>query len=221
MIRISDIISKVISQNALLSFGIAHRLLNLSQVAKFIKPMIEAHTQKEIRDSAILMNLSRYQRHVGKWMQPKEKDFVIENITVQSDLCTMTFFKTKEIHTNINAVYNEIQKRKGFCTITEGVGEITIIFDNCFSELITKKIKEEPRHKYTKATSVGVKFSEKYLETPGLLYVILQQIVLQNINIIELSSTATEFMIYIDQKDTRIAFDTLYNRFSKKPETTT
>lgn len=128
----------------------------------------------------------------------------------------MTFFKNRETHASINALYNEVQKHRGFFTITEGAGEITIIFDNCFSALIDKKITEKPHYKNTTVASIGVKFSEKYLETPGLLYLILQQIVLQQINIIELSSTATEFMIYIDQKETRIAFDTLYNRFFQK-----
>jgi hypothetical protein len=64
--------------------------------------------------------------------------------------------------------------------------------------------------------SVGVKFHEKFIEVPGLLYMILQVVTMQHINIVELASTATEFIIYIDQKDIYLAFDAILSKFGKQ-----
>jgi len=72
-----------------------------------------------------------------------------------------------------------------------------------------------PKFKSPNISGVSIKFNEKYSEIPGLLYYIIQQITLQNINIIEISSTFTELIIYVEKKDTRLAFDTIYNRFMK------
>jgi aspartokinase len=63
--------------------------------------------------------------------------------------------------------------------------------------------------------SVGVKFHEKFIEVPGLLYMILQVVTMQHINIVELASTATEVIIYIDQKDIYLAFDAILSKFGK------
>jgi aspartokinase len=42
---------------------------------------------------------------------------------------------------------------------------------------------------------------------------VLQQVAVQGINVVEIASTATELILYLDQKDVRLAFDTLYQRF--------
>ena len=47
------------------------------------------------------------------------------------------------------------------------------------------------------------------------LYYILQQTTLQNINIIEISSTFTEIVLYVEEQDTKLTFDTVYESFSK------
>ncbi|MCP4606727.1 MAG: hypothetical protein GY847_40500, partial [Proteobacteria bacterium] len=45
---------------------------------------------------------------------------------------------------------------------------------------------------------------------------LIQQVALQNINVIEVASTATEFNVYVRSKDVRLAFDSIYQRFSKR-----
>ena len=60
------------------------------------------------------------------------------------------------------------------------------------------------------------KFSKRYLQTPGLLYRILHQVTMQNINLIEVASTATEFSIFINQADVELAFDSIYRAFIRR-----
>ncbi len=42
---------------------------------------------------------------------------------------------------------------------------------------------------------------------------LLQRVALQNVNLIEISSTYTEIVFYVAEKDTRIVFDTLFHSF--------
>jgi len=41
----------------------------------------------------------------------------------------------------------------------------------------------------------------------------LQRVALQNVNLIEISSTYTEIVFFIAEEDTRIVFDTLFQSF--------
>ncbi|MDD4289690.1 MAG: hypothetical protein PHH83_00235 [Patescibacteria group bacterium] len=211
MLKIKDSIKDLIENNSFFQFGIYYKLLNLTRVAKFTKPHIQARTKKGVTENAILMCLSRIQGETKRKI--KDSDFKIENLTIHSNLCTMTFYKTKLIHEKINKIYSKIMLNGNFMTISEGTNETTIIFEDKFLTDIKKSTNEKPKYIKEKISSLCIKFNSKYLSTPGLLYLILQQIALQNINIIELSSTETEIILYLETKDIKNAFDTIYNKF--------
>lgn len=216
MIKISDAIKDIVHNNDPLLFGFYHHLLNLSQVARFIHPLVEARTQKSVQVSAILMNLSRLQQTLAQHKLPTQQKFYIDKINIHTELCSFTLVKTSQSHRELNRMYSEIQKRDGFMTITEGISEITAIVENENVGLASKWITESIRLVNQDIASVGVKFHEKFIEVPGLLYMILQMVSMQHINIVELASTATEFIIYVNQKDIYLVFDAILSKFGKQ-----
>jgi hypothetical protein len=62
MRKISDALEAIVEGNPALAFGLHHRLLNLTKLARFLRPSVEAQTRKGVSDSAVLMSLSRLQR---------------------------------------------------------------------------------------------------------------------------------------------------------------
>ncbi len=215
MIKISDAIKEIISENSFLEFGICNKLLNLTQLAKFIKPLLEVKTKKEIQTSAIVMNLSRLQKKYSEEINVDEDLFQIDNISVFSNLVTLTFTKTPETHKQINKAYEKIFS-KGYCSFSESMGEITIIFEQNFYSKIISIISEKPKYENQNVSAIGVKFSEELFHNIGLLNILMQKLTLQGINLIEITSTFTEFIFYIEEKDLSKAFDTLHHCFMKK-----
>jgi len=69
-------------------------------------------------------------------------------------------------------------------------------------------------------TGIGIKFGRRYIDQSGLLYHILQQVALQHINVMDVSSTATEFVVYVKDDDAQLAFGSIYQRFfaPKRPQ---
>ena len=59
MIKISDAVREILDGSTFLQFGLHHKLINLSQLARFLHPLVEARTKKEVQRSAIHMALSR------------------------------------------------------------------------------------------------------------------------------------------------------------------
>lgn len=216
MIKLADVVKEIVDKNPLLKFGISYRFLNLSRLAKFIHPQVEVRAKKEVRPSAITMTLSRLQRIYSK-ISPKISSVVLENITVHVNLCTFTFFKSPHIHKKINRLYEAVLKKHGYMTVTEGVNEITVIVGEPSYDLVKSGIDERPKNTKRNLAALGVKFPERYNSAPGLLYLILQQLTLQHINIVEITSTYTELFLYVDKKDVHVAFDTLMAAFSGGP----
>jgi len=95
-------------------------------------------------------------------------------------------------------------------TLNRGAQELTLIVDNELSEQIQEKIRTKPKNVTAPVAAISIYFDEKYAEIPGFLYYVIQQITLQGINIVEATSTYTELIVFVAQKDARLAFDTLY-----------
>ena len=216
MRRVSDAINSIIAGNALLQMGLSHRLFNLTQLAKHIQPQVEAWTKKELQSSAILMQLSRLQRKFEDQGPFDDLEIYIDNLIIRSELVTLTYLKTKEIHRSINSLHNKIETKGGYLTLSQGINEVTLIFEKEHLELARSFIAQKPIYRHENIASIGVKLTKRYLETPGFFYLMFQQLYFQNINIIEIASTATELIFYVEQDDVRLAFDTLYNRFAKR-----
>jgi len=212
MLNISDSIKKIINENPTLLWGVSNKLFNLSQLSRFIKPLVESRTKKPVQPSAILMNLSRAQRQINK-TAPNPGQFKIEDITINSNLIILTFEKSKLAKRKINQIYNAIEEKNNYFCITEGANEITIIIDAKLKDLL-KGV--QSKKQYANISAVGLRFSEKYGEIPGLFYAVTQQLALQNINIVELCSTYTELIVYVAQNDTRLVFDTIFDQFSER-----
>ncbi|MFC1810657.1 hypothetical protein ACFLZH_04105 [Patescibacteria group bacterium] len=212
MINISNSLKEIIQSNPYLQFGFAHRLLNLTQLAKFIKPIVECRTKKEIKTTALVMNLSRLQKVYTKIM-PQTKDFILDSINISSNLLTVTYNKTESNQKNTSKLHELIKKKNGYINITESNKEITLVTEGRYFDLIDKTIDEKPKYINKGVSAISVSFNEKYYDYPGILYVLFQQLTLQGINVIELSSTFTEVILYVEEKDVKLAFDTLFYRF--------
>ncbi len=215
MINLSNALQDLIDKDAFLCFGLQHKLLNLSQTAKFLVSILETRTKKEVTISSILMNLSRLQRvYIKKSTQIES--IKIKNLTIHSNISSVTFFRDADINTKISQIYKEVQSKNGYMTINQGMNEVTILIEESMYLIVKKYIQNEPKFYKEKLAALGIQFDEKYINIPGLIYFLVQQISLQNINISEVTSTYTEIVFYVDQQNIRLAFDTIYNRFLQK-----
>lgn len=215
MIKISDSVIELVDGNAFLRFGLYHRLLNLAQVARFIRPIIESQTRKPVRISAISMALSRLQNELSEEPEPVVR-FLLDRINLHAGLCILSFPKVDAIHKSLQTVYSRLNRDGSYITLTEGTAEITIIFDRRHLSFVLELVTLEPAGRHDHISGLGVRFDKRYEETPGLIYEILQQLAIQRINLIEIASTRTELNIYLDESDVRRAFDSLYAKFVER-----
>jgi hypothetical protein len=215
MIRIADVVDDLVRKMPLLQTGLQHRLFNLTQLARFIRPHVQVRARKEMKESALVMALSRLQRRMSKTdLEPGR--YRIKNITVHTGLATATYTKTRDTHRAVHSFVSQVEKRHGYITLSEGHTEITVIYQTAYEPLLAKTITQRPIFTHTNLASLSISFDEQYTKMPGFIYIILQQMILQHINIIEISSTYTELVLLIDDRETKVGFDTLYALFGSE-----
>lgn len=211
MRKIADAITEIVRENDLLQFGLSEGLLNLSQTARFLQPLVAARTKKDVQVSAITMALSR----LGKRQKRthRTEHFEIESLNVQGDLVALTFEKTAQVHRQASTLYTRLQKADAYITLTQGRTEITIILDRRFEPDARAITGGQIVYRAKHVAAISVKFNRRYVDQPGFLFALLQSVAVQNLNIVEIASSATEFILYMDASDTELAFETLYRRF--------
>ena len=216
MPTISDAVRDVVEGSPLLQVGLHHRLLNLSQVARFIRPLVEARARKPAKPSAILMGLSRLQRAAEADAPPEEEPFYLDRLSVHAGLCALTLTKTSEAHEEVGRLMQRVREEGGYFTVTEGSAEITAILEARHLPFLADVRAAAPKGVQRQLAGLGVQFRAPYVEKPGLLYRLLQRLALQRINVVEVASTMTEFTIYLHEDDLLLAFDSVYGRFSRE-----
>ena len=210
--KTSDAIEQIVYGNPLLQFGLCHRLYNLSEMAKFIRPIVEVRLEKSIQSTALVMALSRLQKKLQQDL-PVSQNFEIDNLSIQTSLATRTYEKTRKNHENINLAYNAVQKQGQYFVYSESTSEITVFFHQKFIPVVDNIVVESPKYRNDEVTSVQVKFDEQFFHEPGLMYLIMQKIMLQKVNIIDISSTFTELIFFIEKDDLQLIFDTIRSCF--------
>ena len=209
VLRISSALQNIIDSSSEFQFGFHNQLFNLTRLAEFIRPMVEARTKKTVQHNSLVMALSRLNRRRVSRARKLPRKFVVQSISVLSGLTVMTFARTPENHRAAERIYSRLRKAEAFCTMTEGSNEITFIFPRSFRGAVQPLLVNRPTFSRNDVAALCVRFHPKYLDVPGLLHTILQQITLQGINIIEIASTTTELTLYIREDDLRTGFDTL------------
>ncbi|MBI3618645.1 hypothetical protein HY213_01255 [Candidatus Peregrinibacteria bacterium] len=215
MLTLSAIVPEIVGSHPFLQYGVQHRIFNLSQLAKHIRPLVELRAKKHVTESAIVMALSRHQRRASK-VGMRQEEFHIEKLTVHTGLCTFSYTKTDDLPRKVHQLHTAVLRKSGYITLSEGTREITVIVDAAYAPLVRTLVGPHPKYFHARIAAVGVHFSARYVDVPGPLCIILQQIWLQHINVREVASTLTEFVLYIDEANTKLAFDTLYQLFGQK-----
>lgn len=215
MRTISDAVAHVVEANPWLRAGLALRLMNLSQVSRYILPAVAARTQKEVRPTAIAMALSRLQPQLGQ-VEGGVFPALAERITVQRGLAVLTFANTRRCQEALPRLQERVREEHGFLTITEGVREITLIAAAAGRNLVLDTLPERPEREVPGVSGLSIALTDENLRTPGVLYRLLQPLALQGVNVVEVASTTREFHVYIDEDDVMLALDSLYATFGRR-----
>lgn len=211
MITVPQVTKEIIAKTPFLEEGIEKGIINLSSLARLIKPDIEKKLMKNVSESSILMALKRQAPEIKskKYTESHKKFF--GDITVRSNLIERTYKKTDTELENVKKLINELPKEI-FISWTQGVYEMTIIASKTVEKHIDHVFsKENLKFSMNNLAAVSIKMPNENIKLPGVYYLAMKSLAWENINIIEAISTSTELTIVVTNEDVESAFVILKN----------
>ncbi len=200
MMLISDSVKEIVLEDGLAVEAIQKGLLNFSAYAKQIHKIVEEKTKKPVALGSIVVALTRLINTIKTQpaLYPKVE---IIGLSVTSALSEVTYEKTQQNITKLTTLSNSVLNTKEFFTVTEVLHEITIICSNNAKDIVINYFKQKPKVIINDLVAVSVQFSPDYLETPNIIYSLVNALATKHINIIEVVSTYTELSFIVRKRD--------------------
>ena len=213
MRTIQEAVTAIINKTPFIEEALYDKLINVSSLARIIKPEVENMLKKEIKDGAIMMAINRLspssvlktRRNIKK-IALSSGDFIM-----RSDLCDYTFKNTPTLVKRISKLLNEIgQDNDNFLTISQGVFETNIVVSNKLKTRVDEIFKDEiTLWSITNLASITIKLPKSNIEQSGIYYFILKQLAWADISVQEVISTTHEITIVVKETDIKQAFSIL------------
>ena len=213
MRTIQEAVTAIINKTPFIEEALYDKLINVSSLARIIKPEVENMLKKETKDGAIMMAINRLspssvlktRRNIKK-IALSSGDFIM-----RSDLCDYTFKNTPTLVKKISKLLNEIGKDSdNFLTISQGVFETNIVVSNRLKTRVDEIFKDEiTLWSITNLASITIKLPKSNIEQSGIYYFILKQLAWADISVQEVISTTHEITIVVKETDIKEAFSIL------------
>jgi hypothetical protein len=214
MITVAQVVEEIIRKSPFLESALAEEIINLSSLARKIKPQIEEALMKNVQEGAIIMALKRFDKRT-KDVESNVKEVMkkISDLSVRSKLIEFTFLNSSTLIMKIEKVLELIKNNKDhYLTISQGIFETTIIVNADLENEIVRVFKNEKMiAKLDRLSSITVKLPPENVEVTGIYYTLLKALAWENINLVDAVSTTNEVTIVFKERDIDRAFSVLKN----------
>lgn len=214
MASVQAALEQQILENSFLQFGLGNGLFNLSQLARFLKVDLQSRIGRDLSESSLVMALSRASRSLRRESRVLDR-VELRNIQVSSNLAILTYEMSQSFRPQIAEIARDLQSRRKHISFAQGLSQVTLFVERDEVQNVERRLSIKPIQAHYTVAVIGARLDSTAIHTPGFFFAIFQQLYIQKINVLEISSTSSELLIYVEEKDLRQAFDTLYNRFAK------
>ena len=220
MITIPQAVESVIKVQPFISEALAEGLINISSLARKIKPDIDSILKKDAKHGAIVMALNRLTPQIDFNLNRGIDKLIsmMSDIIVRSDLTDYSYKNSDTLvkcHTKVFESLSHYQNT--FYTLVRGVHESNLVISSLHSNLVEEHFKDEELHlKKEDLSAITLKLHESNTQVPGFYYYILKAIAWEGINITEVISTSNEFTVLVNEEDVDRAFSSLKRLRKKK-----
>jgi aspartokinase len=215
MVSIPTAVETVIKKRPFLEGALVDGLINLSALARQLKPEIERMVCKEVNDSAVIMALNRLVPRLGAVSAEKAQGVVenIGDITVRSNLADYTFLNSPTLHRKQAQLLEKMSEANNiFCTFSQGIYETTIVVSESLMGVMEELFAEEQVvSKNSNLSLITVTLPSDNTLYPGVYYYLFKELAWDDINLVDVISTSNEFTIVVSDKDIHRAFAVLMN----------
>jgi hypothetical protein len=216
MITIPEAIERIVRKSPYLEEGLALGILNLSALARLIRPEVERETMKDITDGAVIVALNRLSGRIHKRTKRTRGAFGrAPELNVRSNLFEMTFANSESLPLKQKRLLEKTARvGRAFLTFTQGIHETTLIAGLELEPAVAAIFSDEKLiSRIGRLSSVTVLLPPGTPLIPGVYSYILKALAWEGINVIEVVSTLNELTIILEDRTIDTAFSIIKRLF--------
>lgn len=201
MIKIQPVVRDIVRGEIEALYALTNGYMNMSSYAYQIRERVELLTMKKTTIASLVVSLSRLRKELKK-ERPLIHQVSIANITTKLPLSEVVYENTSKFMEELESLHkNILVSREDFFTTNMSTTEIDIICSSNLANKVLKHFKMKPKIINHNLAAVGISFNPEVFGTPNTFFSLLSVTARANINIEELVSTPTEFILIVAEKD--------------------
>jgi hypothetical protein len=216
MHRISDIVAEYVLETPLIEEHLSLGLLNLSALARHLRPRVRKALLRPVSDAAIMMALKRLAPRVAaRTRRPATRTARPADLTVRSNLVELTFHASDTIREKHRRLLNRVDRLEdAFLTYTQGASEVMLMVSATLEKPALEIFAgERVVSKMRNLSAIVIRLAPGAVQTPGVYYAILKRLAWQDVNVVDVVSTCHEFTIVVANDHVDAAFSALRRYF--------
>lgn len=214
MLSIANKVEQIVSESPFLTEGMALGLINLSELARQLRPRLECDLWKPVGQAAVVMALRRLSERMPQQTSQSQPIMVaprLGELTTRTDLTISTFRLSENSNECQRNLLTLAEPYPGmFVTVTRGVHEMLVVCNRPLTHLVEQAFGEErllARVDYL--TALTLRLNPETRRTPGIYHAVLKKLAWDKISVVNMMCTFSEITILLEQSQTGAAFSVL------------
>lgn len=213
MLSIATKVEQIVSESAFLTEGMSLGLINLSELARQLRPQLESDLWKPVGQAAVVMALRRLSERMP---QPGEvKPIMLAprmgELTTRTELTLLTFRlsdNSNECQRKLLAMAERHPDR--FVSVTRGVHEMLVVCSRPLVNVVESAfVSERQLARVDTLTALTLRLNPDTLKTPGIYHAVLKKLAWNKISVVTMMCTFSELTVLLEQPQTGPAYSVL------------
>ena len=214
MLSIATKVEQIVAESAFLTEGISLGLINLSELARQLRPQLESDLWKPVGQAAVVMALRRLSERLPQASQAEQPILLAPRtgeLTTRTELTLVTYRLSDHSNECQRELLALAERHPGsFVSVTRGVHEMLVVCSRPLIHLVESAFATE-RHiaRVDKLTALTLRLNPDALKTPGIYHAVLKKLAWNKINVVTMMCTFSELTVLLEQAETGPAFSVL------------
>jgi hypothetical protein len=205
--NVSELTRSILEISPCMVESIEKGYANYTKLANIIAELIRERYNVACSPEAVKMTILRTRNKIKSYPQLHRILEILSStsIEVKTSLAILTYDVT--LLKDVTRITGELAGKTRFLSITQSVGNITIITNMEIYDYIKNNIKTEPLLDMVDVSAIILVSPPENIKTPGFIAYITMILAQQGINIIQIVSAHNDTILVVDKQDAVKAFN--------------
>jgi hypothetical protein len=216
MLSIASKVEQIVTESPFLTEGMALGLINLSELARQMRPQLETALWKPVGQAAVVMALRRLSDRLPQHPQQGGGAPIalprMGELTSRTELTLFTYKlsdNSQECQRRLLALAEPYPGM--FVSVTRGVHEMMVVCSRPLTQLVEDAFGNTERllARVENLTALTLRLNPETRRTPGVYHAVLKKLAWDKVSVVNMMCTYSELTLLLEQCQTGPAFSVL------------